>query len=160
MILPFLLLDSAMGQDLVVWIDSLISRYWQIGNIWCIQSLDFQNEASSFFVVTSLLSVSFISSENCCCVPKSCLTFLQSHGLSMGFFPGKNTGVGCHFLLHKIFPTQRLNLGLPCCRQTLYCLSHQENRKAVAILLRNQTGFESDFTTEIISLRLIFALET
>ena len=80
--------------------------------------------------------------------------------LSMGFFPGKNTGVGCHFLLHKIFPTQRLNLGLPCCRQTLYCLSHQENRKAVAILLRNQTGFESDFTTEIISLRLIFALET
>ena len=27
-------------------------------------------------------------------------------------FPGKNTGVGCHFLLHGIFPAQGLNLGL------------------------------------------------
>ena len=26
-------------------------------------------------------------------------------------FPGKNTGVGCHFLLQSIFPTQRLH---PC----------------------------------------------
>ena len=24
-------------------------------------------------------------------------------------FPGKNTGVGCHFLLQRIFPTQRSN---------------------------------------------------
>ena len=40
-------------------------------------------------------------------------------------FPGKNTRVGCHFLLQEIFPTQRLNPGLPHCRQTLYCLSHQ-----------------------------------
>ena len=34
--------------------------------------------------------------------------------------PGKNTGVGCHFLLQGIFPTQGLNLGLLHCRQTLY----------------------------------------
>ena len=27
-------------------------------------------------------------------------------------FPGKNTGVGCHFLLQGIFPTYGLNLGL------------------------------------------------
>ena len=40
-------------------------------------------------------------------------------------FPGKNTGEGCHFLLQEIFPTQRLNVGLLHCRQTLYCLSHQ-----------------------------------
>ena len=32
--------------------------------------------------------------------------------------PGKNTGVGCHFLLQEIFPTQELNPGLPHCRQT------------------------------------------
>ena len=31
--------------------------------------------------------------------------------LSMGF-PGKNTGVGCHFLLQGIFPTQGMNLHL------------------------------------------------
>ena len=29
------------------------------------------------------------------------------------FFPGKNTGVGCHFLLQGIFPTQGLNPGSP-----------------------------------------------
>ena len=40
--------------------------------------------------------------------------------------PCKNTGVGCHYLLQKIFPTQRWNPGLPCCRQILYSLSHQE----------------------------------
>ena len=37
----------------------------------------------------------------------------------------KNTGVGCHFLLQEIFPTQGSNLGLPRCRQTLYHLNHQ-----------------------------------
>ena len=39
-------------------------------------------------------------------------------------FPGKNTGVDCHFFLQGNFPTQGMNLGLPHCRQTLYCLSH------------------------------------
>ena len=33
--------------------------------------------------------------------------------------PGKNTGVGCHFLLQGIFPTHRWNPGLLPCRQTL-----------------------------------------
>ena len=32
---------------------------------------------------------------------------------------GKNTGVGCHFLLWGIFPTQGLNLGLPHSRRML-----------------------------------------
>ena len=39
-------------------------------------------------------------------------------------FPGQSTGVGCHFLLQGIFPTQRLNRGLLHCRQTLYHLSY------------------------------------
>ena len=39
--------------------------------------------------------------------------------------PGKNTGVGCHSLLQRIFPAQGLNLGLLSCRQILYHLSHQ-----------------------------------
>ena len=34
--------------------------------------------------------------------------------------PGKNTGVGCHFLLQGIFPTQGVNPGLLYCRQILY----------------------------------------
>ena len=35
-------------------------------------------------------------------------------------FPGKNTGVGCHFLLQGIFPTQGYNSCLLHCRQILY----------------------------------------
>ena len=44
---------------------------------------------------------------------------LWSHGLQPTRFlcpwdfPGKNPGVGCHFFLQEIFPTQRLNLDLP-----------------------------------------------
>ena len=36
--------------------------------------------------------------------------------------PGKNTGVGCHFLLQGIFPTQESNPALLHCRQILYRL--------------------------------------
>ena len=39
-------------------------------------------------------------------------------------FPGKNTGVGYHFL-QGIFPTQGLKAGLLHCRQILYQLSYQ-----------------------------------
>ena len=35
--------------------------------------------------------------------------------------------MGCHFLLQGIFLTQGSNLGLPHCRQMLYCLSHQRS---------------------------------
>ena len=38
---------------------------------------------------------------------------------------GKNTGVGCDFLLQGIFPTQGLNPGLLHYRQILYHLSYQ-----------------------------------
>ena len=42
-------------------------------------------------------------------------------------FPGKSTGLSCHFLLQGIFPTQGSNSGLPHYRQTLYHLSHRES---------------------------------
>ena len=42
-----------------------------------------------------------------------------------GDSPGKNTGVGCHALLQRIFPNQGSNPGLPHCRPILYQLSHQ-----------------------------------
>ena len=42
-----------------------------------------------------------------------------------GDFPGKNTGMGCHFLFQGIFPTQELNPGLLHCRQILYQLSYE-----------------------------------
>ena len=61
---------------------------------------------------------------------QSCPT-LRSHGLQPVSFlcpwdsPGKNTGVGCHFLLQGIFPTQESNPGLLRCRQILYQLSYE-----------------------------------
>ena len=56
---------------------------------------------------------------------------LQPHGLQPARFlspwnsPGKNTGVGCHFLVQGIFLTLGSNLGLLQRRQILYHLSHQ-----------------------------------
>ena len=47
--------------------------------------------------------------------------------LSPWDFPGKNTGVGCHVLLQRIFPTERSNPGLLHCRRFLYQLSHKVN---------------------------------
>ena len=44
-------------------------------------------------------------------------TVTYQASLSMGFFSGKSTGVGCHFLLQGIFSTQGSNPGLPPCRQ-------------------------------------------
>ena len=61
-------------------------------------------------------------------VAQSCPT-LQPHELQPirlfcpWDFPGKDTGVGCHFLLQGIFLSQGLNPGLLHCRQTLYQLS-------------------------------------
>ena len=53
------------------------------------------------------------------CDPKDCSPPGSSvHGDS----PGKNTGVGCHVLLHGIFPTQGSNSGLPPCRIIRYHL--------------------------------------
>ena len=49
--------------------------------------------------------------------------------------PGKNTGVGCRFLLQDIFPTQGSNPGLPHCRQMLYHLSHQGSSEKHLLLL-------------------------
>ena len=57
---------------------------------------------------------------------------LQPHGLQPARLvcpqnsPGKDTGVGCHFLLQGIFPSQGSKPGHPRCRRTLYHLSTRE----------------------------------
>ena len=66
-------------------------------------------------------------------VTQLCLTFCDPVDCSLpgssvhGIFPGKNTGVGCHFLLQEIFPTQGSNLSLLHCRHFLYQLIYQES---------------------------------
>ena len=52
--------------------------------------------------------------------PLSHVPLFETHGpwctrlLCQWDFSGKNTGVGCHFLLQKIFPTQGSNLHVLC----------------------------------------------
>ena len=58
--------------------------------------------------------------------------------------PGKSTGVGCHFLLQGIFPTQGSNLGLLHYRQMLYHLSHRE-----ALVLLSQVESESEVAQSV-----------
>ena len=52
-------------------------------------------------------------------VAQSCLTLCDPMDCSFSSWisPGKNTGVGCHFLLQGILPTQGSNSGLPRCGQ-------------------------------------------
>ena len=70
-------------------------------------------------------------SVSCSVMPDS----LRPHGLQPTSllcpwdFPGKNTGMGCHFLLQGIFPTQGSNPGLLYCRQILSPSELQEKPK-------------------------------
>ena len=68
----------------------------------------------------------------CVCVSHSIMSdSSRPHGLQLSRLlcpwdsPGKNNGVGYHFLSQWTFPTQRLNPDLPHCRQILYHQSHQ-----------------------------------
>ena len=75
----------------------------------------------------------------CVCVCMLCLVFQPYSTLChpMGYNPpgssvhgdstGRNTGVGFHALLQRIFPIQGLNLGLLYYRQILSHLSHKES---------------------------------
>ena len=67
-----------------------------------------------------------------CLVSQSCPTLCDPLDYSLpgssvhGIFSGKNTGVGCHFLLGGIVPAQGLNLHLLCllhCRQIFYLVT-------------------------------------
>ena len=52
----------------------------------------------------------YSQSVGCSVMPDS----LRPHGLQpTKLFPGKDTGVGCHFLLQGVFPTQGSNPGSP-----------------------------------------------
>ena len=71
-----------------------------------------------------------LCSVGLCLVTQSCPTLCNPMDYSPpgssvhGDSPGKNTGVGCHALLKGNFSTQGSNLGLPHCKQVLYCLNH------------------------------------
>ena len=59
-------------------------------------------------------------------VAQSCPTLCDPMDCSPWNFPGKSTGVGCHFLLQEIFLTQGSNPGLPHYRQRPYFWAARE----------------------------------
>ena len=85
---------------------------------------------------------------------------LQPYGVQTTRFlcpwdsPGKNTGVGCHFLFQGVFPTQGLNLSL---------LHRQTNSSPLAPLEKPipiNSSFKSSPNSKIASLTLVFAQDT
>ena len=84
-----------------------------------------------FFFHMFLWAKAFYKSCCCCLAAKLCLTLLRPRGLQPSRllcpwdFPGKNTGVGCHFLLQGIFRTRRLNPFLLHWQADSLPLSHQ-----------------------------------
>ena len=90
----------------------------------------------------SLLFWPFRLSCCCCCLIISDISdSLQPHGLQPTRLlrpwdsPGQNTGVGCHFLLQGIFPTQGSHPGLLHGRWILY---HWATREAPSLLILSQ----------------------
>ena len=61
--------------------------------------------------------------HTCSILPNS-VTLWTAAVLCPWDFLGKKTGVGCHFLLQEIFPTQGLNLRLLCWQVDSLSLSH------------------------------------
>ena len=80
----------------------------------------------------------FFSEQFCCCFldAKLCPTLCRPMDCSPQFLcpwniPGKNTGVGCHFLLQGIFKTQGSNLHFPDWRADSLPLSHQGSHSKI-----------------------------
>ena len=106
----------------------------------CCRSMMYMTQSRSstnayFYVFVNKIML-ILFQKHCCCyclVAQSCPTLFQPHGLQptrllcSWDFPGKNTGVGCHFLLQGIFLTQGLNLCLLHWIVGFLPLSHQES---------------------------------
>ena len=77
-----------------------------------------------------------------CSVAQTCPTLCDPMGCSLlgscvhGDTPGKNTGVGCHSLLQRLFPTQESNQGILHSNQILYHLSYQGRPKLLFFIFK------------------------
>ena len=109
------LLSSYCGGDTICWITVWGARI----HFWRPEIAD-GYDISCLLIWQEIFSFHMILPEECARVlgPQSCPT-LRSHELKPTEllcpwdFPGKRTGVGCHFLL-RIFPTQESNSCLLC----------------------------------------------
>ena len=67
---------------------------------------------------------------------------------------GKNTGVGCHSFLLRIFPTQASNPSLLHCRWILYCMSHQGSKIHLSIQNSLPAGMHSKHRLKLLKSHL------
>ena len=96
---------------------------------------------------------------NSCSVAKLCL-ILQPHGLQHATllcpwdFPGKNTGVGCHFLLQGIFLTQGSHLHLLPWQGDSLPLSHMGSPSCCCITPTSASASHGVFSVSQFSPRI------
>ena len=99
----------------------------------CLVCLGILHSIPMIYLSVLILTLLLVTMRSLCLVvqlylilwdPTDCSLSVSSvHGDS----PGKNTGVGCHALLQRIFPVQGSNPGFLHCKQIHYCLGHQES---------------------------------
>ena len=111
---------------------ALAGRFFTTSTTWEDQTHGYRGKRGRYIVKLGLCNPSMCMLVcMCVLVTQSCPTLCNPMDWSPpgsfvhGDSPGKNAGVGCHFLLQGIFLTQGLlNLGLLYCRCLLYHLSH------------------------------------
>ena len=89
------------------------------------------NRVPSLDVATGTANRNHVRGSSTVLSSSAAASSLRPHGQSPARlpsscdFPGKKTGVGCHFQLQRLFPAQGSNPGLLHCRWILYHLNHQ-----------------------------------
>ena len=88
---------------------------------------NFFHQGLIVFLVQVFYLLREVYSQACVCVSHSVMSnSFQPHGLQPNRLlwpwnsPGKDTGVDCHCLLQRIFPTQESNLSLSHCGKIFY----------------------------------------
>ena len=90
---------------------------------------------------------------SCCLFMKLCLILCDSFDCRLpgssvhGIFPGKNTGVGCHFLIHRLFPTKGSNLCLLHWQVESLPLIHQGSPVSLCCTLESSTALYISYTS-------------
>ena len=119
--------NYSMNEIRNIWTNTEKSLPWGVlrilKSVHTLDTLDTKRSKSRWHRVTERVCVSMLSHFSHVWLFATLWIIAPQAPLSMGS-PGKNTGVGCHFLLQGIFPTQGSNLGLLHCRQILNHLNY------------------------------------
>ena len=126
-----LLRNLYAGQEATIRTGHGTTDWFQIGKgvcQGCMIHLDNILKSRDIILLTKVCLVKVVKVK----VTQSCPTRSDPMDCSPWNSPGQNSGVGSLSLLQGIFPTlQRLNSGLPHCRQILYHLSHQRSPRTL-----------------------------